>query len=284
MGFRGKVALGIGIAVLLVQGVQADTSGVSETIIQPSFWDRVADKAVLNYFGIFRGGALTDLGNSQQPTIQGTPDPDYAQSFENLVTAGYKFNPTTSAGVMLHFMYTPVGNQRGVQMLDPILYFGKTGIYNKDGLRINARVTAGVAMTSNDLSLSKDAAYVSPTLIVNYDVPKTSLTLGVFTYIRGYIPNGGPNPLSYKIYVAPNANYQISQTVAATLWVDLVQATRRANTGFISGIDNYTVDIEPGISWDITKNFTLNPYINIYPGYFTLASTSIQANLIAKVF
>ena len=72
--------------------------------------------------------------------------------------------------------------------------------------------------------------------------------------------------------------------MAATLWVDLIQAKHFKGLGGPLNMTNDPWDIEPGISWDITRYLTLNPIINIYPSTPTLAATSLQAVLIAKAF
>jgi hypothetical protein len=49
-------------------------------------------------------------------------------------------------------------------------------------------------------------------------------------------------------------------------------------------MNNDLMDLEPGINWDVNRYLSVNPILNIYPSNLTLASTSIQAVLIGKVF
>jgi hypothetical protein len=119
-----------------------------------------------------------------------------------------------------------------------------------------------------------------------YDVPKTKLTLGLYSYVTAYIP--GPNVAethrTLKLIMAPNANYQITKSFAATVWVDAIQVIRKNHTGFFSGMNNPDMDIEPGVNWDINQYLSFNPFLNIYPSHPTLNATSFQAVLAGKLF
>jgi len=299
------VVLG-GLTVLASQGVFADTSPptsptvtgtavtgptVSTTTTQQSVWDKIGEKATLSFFGIYRGAPLSDLGNSLQPDTGGNLDPSTPQSVESYLTAGYKFDKDTMLGVGAHFFYYPVGSPVGtgqdIQMYDPSIVLSKSNLINVGGLKVTGRIYAELPLSSADrLQRDHDSIAISPTFIANYDVPHTALTVGAYGYITAYLPgsNLAEHARSYKMYFAPTANYQLSKRVAATLWVDLFQITRNRGTGFVSGMSNYTVDIEPGINWDITDKISINPMINFYPATPTLAATSLQAVIMAKAF
>jgi len=290
-----KITMGIigGISVLFTQMAFAvtESGNVSTVAAEPSLYDKLSERAALSYFGVYRGGALSDLGSAVNPTATGSPDLTSPQGVESLITTGYKINKNLMLGAITHFTYypflNPIGSDTRFQMLDPILMLSQSDIINRNGFKLSARLHVFLPLSKDDILLQQHlATAISPTLIINYDVPHSSLSLGIYGYVRGYIPNGDANAdaNSYKLYAAPNASYQISRTLAATLWVDLVQAVRTQNTGFISGMQNGPVDIEPGINWDITKNISINPVINIYPGNPTLAATSLQAFIVAKAF
>jgi hypothetical protein len=271
----------------------ADTMSVettSTTTTKKPVLERLSEIGTLNYFGVYRGASLSNLGNTMQPAVSGSPS-NSPQSIESTLTAGYKVNPDLVVGAMGHFYYYPVGNPVGtgqdLQMLDPILTVNQSNIVNAHGFKLAGRYSAHLPLTKVDtLQTNNLATALTTTWISSYEVPNTTLTVGLFGYLRGYVPteNAGPSVLTYKVYLAPNANYQLSKTVALTLWVDLLQITRNRGTGFISGMTNDVVDIEPGINWDLTKNVSLNPVINIYPTHPTLASTSLQAFIIARAF
>jgi hypothetical protein len=278
----------LGCSLVHAQAVENTTTATSTQ----SFFDLLIQKTTLSYYGIYRGAPLADLTNSLQPTPKGILDPGNPQSVESLVTFGYRFSPDLTFNAIAHFYYFPIGNPAGtghsIQMLDPMLMIQRTNVINRNGFRLSARLYFQLGTSQADLKGSNLLASVTPTVIVNYEVPGTKLTIGAYSYFRAYIPSpdAAPNSPTYKIVIAPNANYPLSSTVAATLWVDFVQATRFGGSGFISGLTNPLMDIEPGISWDISKYFSINPVINIYiyPSNPTLAATSLQAYIIAKAF
>jgi len=256
-----------------------------------TFYEKVSKSLVLTYFGLYKGSALNDLTNSQQPTALGVVDPSSPQSVENLLTVGYKIKSDWVVGAIGHFLYFPVGNPAGtgqdIKMLDPMLLIQKNNLINSGGFKLNGKVTFYLPLTTGDtLQRNKMATAISPTLMASYDVPNTQLTLAAFGFVRGYIPTGeaGNGALTYRLYFAPNLSYQISKTVAATLWVDLLSAARFQGTSFLTGMATDTVDVQPGISWDITKSININPVLNIYPSNPTLASTSVQAYISARAF
>ncbi len=288
---RDRIALYLGIFLGSIQWSHADlTPPTVSTTKELSFFDKVNEKFALRYFGMYNGASFANLSSSVQPQVSGEPDPSSPQNIDSIVTVGYKLDKTSILGVWGHFYYFPVGNPAGsgqsVQLLDPSLLLSKSDLYESNGLRIGGRLTVNLPLSKADALVPNQlVTSVTPTVMINYDVPKTGLTLGLFAYVRGYIgPDAIPGAPTYKIYVAPNVNYQITKTLAATLWVDLVQARRVQGTGFISGLRNDVVDIEPGINWDITSNISINPVINIYPANPTLASTSLKAFIVARAF
>jgi hypothetical protein len=264
---------------------------ISATMEGRSLYDQIAEKAAINYYGSFRGPQLRDLGNAAQPDTQGTPNTDNPISLESKLTTGYKLNKDTVVGVLTHFFYYPVGYPIGtgqnIQMYDPGFIFRKSNLIQKNGFNVSTRVVANLPLFAADMLVSQNlATSITPALITTYEIPRIPITLGIFSYLRGYIPtpHSIPGHSTYEIYIAPNASYQFSKSVAATLWVDLIQVSRKEGTPFFTGMDNAMMDVEPGIMWDITKNISINPILNIYPSNMSLAATSIQANLIANAF
>lgn len=272
----------------------APPANASETVTAPSLWNQIQDKAALTYFGIYRGASVNNPGAAYQPTTTGALDPTNPQDLESYVTTGYKINPDLMVGVTTHFFYTPLSmgistaNSDNLEMLDPSLVISKANLIDWNGIKVKGLFYVELPVSKFDiLQQHGQATSLSPTVVVSYDVPHTKLSLGYYGYITGYL--GGTDQdtgsyRSYKIYGAPNASYQLTDTLSATMWVDLLQITRNSGTGFVSGMSNYTMDIEPGINWEFIKNFNFNPIVNIYPGNASLAATSFQAVIIGKFF
>lgn len=295
MKYRTRALLGT--ALVFAAGFQtnrsfAEAQGPDQSVTTlKSLYDKVSEKVALTYFGIYRGASVSDPSNSLQPGVDGTPDPKSPQSIESYVTTGYKIDKDWMAGVATHFYYFPVGSPagsgQGVQMLDPSLVVSRANLIDSGGLKLKGLVYAALPLTSSDYLRPRNyLTSISPTIIASYDVPRSKLSLGLYSFLTAYIPSSSTNDdaRTYKLCASPYASYGLSKSVSATLWVDLVQVTRNGGTGLVSGMDNAPMDIEPGINWDVTKYLSINPILNFYPSNPTLAATSIQAVIVSKVF
>ncbi len=281
----------IGVFSFPHASAESTPQNLTATANQKSTLEKLSEYGTLNYFGIYRGSSLSALGSPLQPRIDGVLDATSPTMLENLLTAGYKIRKDLIVGAVAHFNLFPWSDPNGgtqrAQFLDPTLFVSKVGLVDSNGFKVDTRLSLNLPLSKYDTLLNKNlATAVSAVFNARYDLPSSKLTVGTFSYLRGYIPTAEvvANAPSYAIVAAPYANYQLTDHLAATLWVDLIQCTRNFGTGFFSGLKNAPVDIEPGISWDITKNITFNPVLNIYPGHPTLASTSFQAFIIAKAF
>lgn len=259
---------------------------------EPSTYDKVAKHVSFTYFNVLRGGPLSDVTNRYQPAPDGTLDTTNTQNVESTVTAGWKFSKDWVVGAYAHFFYSPLGNpthdnDANLQWLDPALLISKANMVDMGGLKIKGQLSATLPMSRYD-RLKKDGSITgfTPTANILYDVPKSKLTLGFYTYVTAYLsgPDAADTHRTLKLIMAPNANYQITKTFAATVWVDAIQVTRKNHSGFFSGMSNPDMDIEPGVNWDINQYLSFNPFLNIYPGHPTMNASSLQAVLAGKLF
>ena len=292
-------ALQLSMALLFTDhSAWADTPSTTQTpqntstaTTQKPLLERLSEIGTLSLYSVYAGSPINNLGSSYQPSPDGSLDTSSPHVFDTTVTTGYRLSKYSFAGVVNHFKYFPIGNPVGVgeriTFMDPILYVSRSKLFEYQGLVIDGRVTAQLPMSANDgLQANRLATALSAVFNAHLDVPSTKLTVGLFGYLRGFVATSSSpsNAPTYRVYLAPYANYQLTKRVAATLWIDLLNATRRAGTGLISGLQAGTVDIEPGLNFDITDKISINPVLNLYPGHLTLASTSIMAFLSAKAF
>jgi len=294
---RGRVSLTLAAALFaFARFSSADVTPTSTAQPLDNDPDYFSKHAVLNYWGYWTGGALTsDFMNEATPGDQtGVLDPTDPQHLENLITVGWKPNPDTTVGAIAHFMVYPVGETAGqnlgfqAQMRDPGLVLSQAKLINSDGVTLTGKVFSYLGVFSpgyHDLQAIGDMVSIVPTAVLSWDIPKTRFNVGVYGQIAGYIPRpNSVDPRRYKIYIAPNGSYQITKSVQATMWVDLIQATHKDSQGAFTGMSEPDMDVEPGIGWDLNSHITLNPCINIYPGHMTMASTSFQMVIIGKTF
>ncbi|MFZ9596005.1 MAG: transporter [Bdellovibrionia bacterium] len=248
--------------------------------------EKLSKKILLNYLGIYRGASLQNLSSPSQPTVSGEEDPSNPQVLDSFLTVGYKLEEDWALGMTGHFKYAlaqdPLSSSQNLSLLDPVLMVQKNHLVSQGGFNLNGKLTLELPVSSEDsLQHYHLATAVTPTIMASYTVPETSLTLGAFTFLRAYVPGSDVSDaaMTYRIFMAPHLNYQITPTFAATLWVDLLTATRYRGRPFFTGMEAETMDIQPGFNWDITRSISLNPVLNIYPAHPTLSSTSIEAYL-----
>jgi hypothetical protein len=269
---------------------------VSQSSAGSSTYQKLKDMFQASYFGDYRGGNPGQYGNGLQPGTDGNPDSTSPQGIESYVTTGYKFAPDWMAGVTSHFFYNetdstgPGLESAGFRMLNPSIVISKANLINSNGFKLKGYIYGQIPVSNYDyISVPgrNMVTSIQPTANLTYDIKGTRWTLGLYNYITAYIPGSNtPDGLrTYKLYQAPYVNYQMTPTVAATLWVDLFQITRKQGTPFITGMDNYMPDLEPGVNWDVIPGYlSLNPMLNIYPGHATLASTSFQMVIVGSAF
>lgn len=270
---------------------------VSQSSQAPSTFDQLKDKLELSYFGDYRGGNAGNYGSGLQPDSNGIQDDTSPQGLESYVTTGIKPAKDWMVGVTTHFFDNeadsagPKGQSVGsFEMMNPSFVITKKNLITANGFALKGYLYSQVPVSSYDYISQPGhnmVTTIQPTINMTYDIKGTRWTLGTYAYYIDYVAGSDtPDGLrTYKLYVAPYVNYQITPTVAGTVWVDLIQATRAQGTGFIAGMSNPTADIEPGVNWDVIPgNLSLNPMLNIYPGHATLASTSLQMVIIGRVF
>lgn len=276
---------------------------VSQTAQSNDLLQTLHDKVEFSYFGVYRGGQVGDPGNAYQPDINGNAGPAAgAQSLENYVTSGYKPAKDWMVGITSHFFYNGsaapdvngTGEQlgSGIQMMNPQFVITKANLIDKGQFKVKGYLYVEIPVTHYDYigqTGHDQLTSVAPTANITYDFKDSRFSVGTYTYIRGYVQgaDSGQDLRTYRFVAAPYGNYQITPTVAATMWVDLIDVRRTGGSPFFSpyGMVSEEGDIEPGINWDVLPGkLSVNPVLNIYTGNPTLASTSIQAVIIGHAW
>ena len=242
---------------------------------EPSLKERLS----LNYWGAYYGPSLGGASD-YTPAYDGSPGD--VQYLDGVITAGYRPTKTTLIGIGIPQIYTPFRENKGIDTGNLFARLSDSDFIHRGRFKVGlgGRI---YAPTNSD---SRKAGFVTGVRFeqnMTYDVRGAPLTLGLFAYERPYFYNGSAtkgNPLT--LYAAPYANYQLSQRVAATLWIDLIQL-KQAKGQSLADMNNAPVDIQPGINWDVNDNLSLNPYLNLYPGNLTVDSSSVGLIVSAKV-
>jgi len=285
-----KVIKGALLAVGLVSTVvRADTStitaapaaatmgGSSSTTVAPSLLDHFTS----SYVGIYTGGSLSKPGQSFSPDTDGNPDPTMPQQMENLLGVFYKLSPTAKVGAQAHFFYSPVDN-KNITMMDPLLQINDSALIVSGNFKLGGYTRAYLPATAESTDKGRILQmrfFLNP----NYDVPGTRISLGAYSYAQPAAFKSSGTGTTFLGYLGPYVNYQLTPTVAISALYEMAASHKKNKDGF-TDLDNAGTDFEPGVSWDITPNLTLNPYLNIYTGNrITSDNTSINLLIIGKL-
>jgi hypothetical protein len=261
-----------------------------ETQTAPSV-ESGGSRVSLSYSGLFKGPSLAHWTDGRQPNVNGELMDTNPQSLENVISLSYAFKSGWNTGISGHFLILPIGVQSqgkpSIQFLDPMVYFEKPRWYEHSGWTLGGKLTVQLPVSSVDsLTPNHLVLSVTPAFTVTYLLPGTRLSFSAQTFLRGYVPqmHAGPHWLTYKVFFAPHLSYQVHRKLALTLWVDLISGVRYAGTPFFGGVSNDEVDIQPGLSWDISDSINFSPVLNLYPRHLSWASSSFQASFTARAF
>lgn len=265
-----------------VQSVDIGTSAVSEASVPEevskdfrSFKERLS----LSYFGAYYGPGLGQQ-NDYTPAADGTNGD--VQNLDGVITTGYKVSRRIFTGVGIPLIYTPLREEKGVTMPNLFLKVADSEFLKRGQFKMS--IASRFYLPTN--SDSRESGFVTGVRVeqnLTYDFKKAPLTLGLYTYERQYFYNSNATkgtPLA--LYAAPYLSYQFASRVAATLWIDLIQL-KQAKGKSITEMENASVDVQPGVNWDVNDKLSVNPYINLYPGNLTADSSSLGLIVSAKV-
>jgi hypothetical protein len=230
------------------------------------------EKFRMNYFGIFYGPSV-QRPSSYQPDTTGRPDVDKPVIFKNFLNLGYQISDTVAVTGTAFWIWQPV-LEKQMTMEDPFVRVSHNSIWGTDRFNLygDFRVHFPVTRVSreNDMKFGLQSVQV-----LTYSVGDSgNLTLGTFGSVRVNSFGGYGFGRDMELYIAPNINYQVSKKVALTLLYEI--QTSHAFGARPFAFTNDGMDIEPGVSWDVTQNVMVNPYLHFPVGAnASLRSTSI---------
>lgn len=282
MGMQeAKIRVGMAVVMMaIVPGARIafgdDVPPATSSAQSKSLLDSLPDHYSLTYWGNYNGPSIgsRDPFNPLPNGSDGSP-----QYLDSIATASYKLNPNLLLGVAEEFYYRPVIGQ-DITALDPAVRLQALHVIHDDrwDLKLEAWVYAPVTAPSRAASELTGLHFVQ---VLNYTTGP--LTIGTYSYYQQNIFDGVNEGTLYdrKLYIAPNGSYSIGKNVQATIWVDWIQSVHtRGDAGLVPV--NYPWDMEPGVNFDINPQLSINPFINIFPGSPSLASTYFGFVLIGK--
>lgn len=261
------------------QPTESGLSAVSQVSVPSSTseFKSLKERLALSYYGVYSGPSL-GRQNDFTPNVDGT-DGDL-QNVDGAISAGYRITKKVQAGVALPIYYVP--NRDNDATLNNIYLRLSNSEMLKSG-QFKMGLSSRFYLPTNPES--RETGFVTGVRVeqnMTYDLKKTPLTFGLYTYERmNFFNSIAKSGSILSLYAAPYLNYQFSQKVAATLWIDLIQL-KQVQGRSISQWENPSVGVQPGINWDVNDSVSLNPYVNVYPGNLTADSSSLGLIISAK--
>jgi len=270
------VALALVSSLAAYAADQTATSGTSEAKAPT-----LVDKLKASYSATFYGPSITNPVGSLQPDSW-TGDGSSPLVLKNKVYLGYKFTKDIALGPVFYWKnYT---REKQFILQDPYVKLTHNKLYTNDKFNIYGEldVSAPVSTQSrNDKLITSVTGRLDP----SYQIGSSRFSLYMCAAATANIyaastPAKTAGKLNrYTFYAGPALNYQIRSNLTAFVLYELNAKYTNAN-----GFEDDGTDLEPGISWDITKNLNFSPALDIKTGNrISLGTTSFIASLSWKL-
>jgi hypothetical protein len=268
--FMGTLAA----SIVMANAANAAVSTTSVTAKAP----KLIDKVVASYWGAYAGPSVTNPTRvTTDVDAGGLMTNDSFQNLDSTLTAGWRINPTTSLTGNYRFIYVPMtDNGQDFITKDPWVALKRNKLINVGNFNLDADLRAYVPVQNS----GKMNTAIRSTQTATYAIPNSRLTLGTYTILRANFLKEAEKPLpNAQAYLSGFGNYQLTPTLAATLWSDIVQL----DYSFNKDLQNKLVLVSLGMNWDITPKVSVNPSFNFFPGNATLERTTVGMILSASI-
>ncbi|MBI3556028.1 MAG: hypothetical protein HY074_07180, partial [Deltaproteobacteria bacterium] len=211
------------------------------------------DKIYLNYFAIYHGASLTDLGSTYALDRTGKVNTTQKQLLDGEMTAAYMIDKNVGIGPVVPFLMIPGPGQHMVLGDAGIKIFNRKTI-SGNGLNVysNLIVQAPTSTASQDRNMTF-ALKTTPN--VRYNVEHSNFALGAWTEAKAYL--GVTKSKTFKLYAAPYVSYNLSDRFALNVEYEM-EAHHYLGKPSLD-FTNYQTDLQPGIIWFITPRVIFNP-------------------------
>ena len=277
----GVLLLGVGRTVLAQDvsesGAQVASSEVGDLMSGVTREEQAGQEGGLSrlglhYFGILYGPSVQRPSSYQLDVEKGVEDRTRPVILRNGLGLSYEISDQVSLTPTLCWVWQPVLRHETV-MDDPFLKLAHSSLisYGNWNLYADARIHFPVSRLSRE---NQQVLGLQSVQVLTYDVENSRWTLGLYgaeRYNSIRVQEGRGN--DFEFYVAPNVSYQLHPRVALTLLYEI-----RSSHGFGDRallLQNDEMDIEPGVSWDVTPSLMINPYLHIPTKGTGLAATSV---------
>ncbi|MEO5969265.1 MAG: hypothetical protein ABIQ95_05010 [Bdellovibrionia bacterium] len=215
----------------------------------------------LSFLAIFYGPSLKDPSRSQ-PNLSGDPDPDRPVNLRNFINLGYNLSDRLAITGTVYGTLQPFLQQKLV-IQDPFIRVSDNSLFNSGPFNLYAdfRVYFGVSSVSRQ---SDQYFGIQTVEVATFAIPDSHFSLGTYGAVRSNVFGKHGYGYDLELYLGPHINYQVSPTVLATLLYEM-RGAHVFGAKFGNMINDGT-DLQPGLTWDVTPQLMLNPYLNVQTG------------------
>lgn len=225
------------------------------------------ERAVLSFKGVLAGPSL---GTS----VKRNP------AFDSTLKIGYTLAPDVVAGIALNADIIPTA-QGGASLKPPHLLIEHANLYRRGDFRWNGDLRLYLPV-GDRAAFNATQCGLRTTQTVTYRItPRLELSSENAVRFWAFGNGGSGGRSDVEVRISPNATYRFSNTVAATLWSDLINLDHplAAAPGLVPRLAN----LQPGMRFDFGRSLTLNPYLNFIPGNLSVDSTTVGLVLNARM-
>lgn len=250
----------------MAQAVEVDAvstpdlpEGATEAVREDS--EPPSQRYSLSYFNIFYGPALKNT-TSYQATPTGEVDTDRPILFKNFLTAGYHLTDDLTVSATGQWVHQPVRGQE-LSLRDPYAKIAHSSVFSSHGVTLSGDIRAHFPVTMFSRESDLRAAFQSFQAL-SWDPEGSSWSLaGFFSERWNFFGSQGVGN-DGDFYFAPYLAYQLRPSLALTVMYEVMASHVLYDDAW--RFTQEGTDLEPGVSWDITPNFNLSPYLHFFPG------------------
>jgi hypothetical protein len=256
--------------------------------MQTSNGSSALSKWSLRFDSIYFGASVSDPGglNSPSDTEQDGGQADRV-FIRNMPSIGYYLNPNLLVGAVTRVDLFPT-HQVDYGFEDSYLRLQSPKLINNGAFNMVGDLRVYLP-TAAYQQANGEVFGIQTRIVPSYVVPNSRFTLAMVLFHQwtdhsdkvDTVDSYAKNAWDSEVYLGPNISYQMTPTLALTALYEF-DAVQLANTPMGTYVSNTTsgngyTDFEPGLSWDVTPNVNISPFLNMYPGSnLSLDTTSIN--------
>ena len=234
--------------------------------------ESLLDHLNLQYFGILFGPSVQSPSSFQPDPERTLKDLSRPLLLRNLVGLSYDLSDEVSVTPTVGWLWQPVLKHETTAE-DPFLKVAHRSLmtYKNLNLYADARVHFPVSPYSRE---NQQLLGLQTVQVLTYEIENSRWMLGLYGAGRyNVIRSEGGRGNDVELYLAPNVSYQWMPRLALTLLYEVRYNHIFGQKAFF--LQNDEMDLEPGVSWDVTPGLMINPYLHIPTKGLGLAATSV---------